>query len=74
MTKKAAGILTCFRNSMLSRTRDVIILLYVTLMRLHFKHCVQFGAPNYKDIELLKHLYRKATKLVKGLKNRTCEE
>lgn len=63
VAKKTSGILCCFRNSVVSSSREVVVLLYSVLVRLHLEYCVQFEPLTEKDAQALERAQRKAVRL-----------
>ncbi|PKU37831.1 hypothetical protein llap_11868 [Limosa lapponica baueri] len=75
MAKKVNGTLGCIKQSVASKSREVILHLYSALVRSHLEYCVQFwGLQFKKDRQLLQRVQQRATKMIKGLEYLSYEE
>ncbi|GAB0190186.1 hypothetical protein GRJ2_001483900 [Grus japonensis] len=72
--QKAIRILGYIKRSVTSRSREVILPLCSTLMRPHLEYCIQLWGPqDKKDMDLLKQVQRRATKMSRGLEHLSYE-
>ncbi|EMP33716.1 Angiotensin-converting enzyme, partial [Chelonia mydas] len=74
VAKKANIILGCNIRCVVTKTQEVILLLYSTLISPELEYCVLFWVLHFrKDVDKLEKVQRKATKMTKGLENMTYE-
>ena len=72
---KANRMLGFINRSVTNRSSEVILKLYLALVRPHLDYAVQFWTPYYKkDIKSLEAVQRRMTKMIQGLKNLSYEE
>lgn len=61
-------------GSVVSRSREIILPLYSALVRPHQEYCAEVCALQCKDPEILERVKWRATNMIKGLENLSCEE
>ena len=73
--QEANRVLGYIKSSVASRSQEVILPLYSTLMRPHLQCCVQlWGSQHKKDVDLLEWVLRMAQKMIRGLENLPYED
>jgi hypothetical protein len=72
---KANRMLGFINRSFSFKNKDVILPLYISLVRPHLEYAVQFWSPHHaKDIAKLEAVQRRATKMITSLRNKSYEE
>ncbi|GAB0177329.1 mitochondrial enolase superfamily member 1 [Grus japonensis] len=65
--QKANHVLGCIKRGVTSRSREVILPLYSSLVRPHLEYCIHLWGPQYRrDMELLERVQRRAMKMIRG--------
>ncbi len=71
--RNKANMVLGFINRTVTNSRaDVILTLYLALVRPHLDYAVQFWCPHYRmdmDINLLESVQKRMTKMIQGLRN-----
>ena len=74
-SKKANAVLGCINRSMVSKSCEILVLLYSALVRLHLECCVQLWTLHFnKDADKLEQIQRRATRTIRGLETKPYEE
>ncbi len=72
---RANRVLGFITRSVSNRSADVILKLYLALVRPHLDYAVQFWSPYYRtDINRLESVQRRMTKMIQGLRTLPYQE
>ncbi len=72
---KANRMLGFINRNFSFKNKDIIVPLYISLVRPHLDYAVQFWSPHHtKDIPKLEAVQRRATKMITFLRNKSYEE
>ncbi len=72
---KANRMLGFINRNFSFKNKDIILPLYISLVRPHLEYAVQFWSPHHtKDITKLEAVQRRATKMITSLSNKFYEE
>ena len=72
---KANRMLGFIKRNFTFKNKDIILPLYISLVRPHLEYAVQFWSPHHeKDIAKLESVQRRATKMIPSLRNKSYEE
>ena len=72
--KKANKMLCLIKRNFQDKSKDTVMPLYKSLVRLHLEYCCQVWSPYLsKDINLIEGVQRKAAKLIKDIKHLSYE-
>ena len=72
---KGNQILGLIRRNIVYKEKELIILLYKTIVRRHLKYCIQAWRPHRKKgIDMLERVQRRATKMMPKLRNISYEK
>ena len=68
--QKASHILGCFKRSIATKPREIILPLYLMLMGPHLEYCIQmWRSPYRREIDLLECIQWRATKMIRGMQH-----
>ena len=63
------SILGCIKTGVASRVREGTVPFCSAFMRPHLQYCVWVWGSQHRDMELLEHIQRRATKTIRGLQH-----